>query len=256
MIQGGNKKIAGGIGRNVGNIRGLKNLLSDPELKPLLSPYEDIITAAQHFTEATTIPIDIIAGDLRTIKSLYGVFLNEVETSMDKGDLPRAKKLTTKEKKLQLFSYLLQRFSKDIGDAAERHGMKDFANAVRNEGILAKPSVIGNYYPAVMKNTMAATVMSNRIMKSVIKNITEDRFEEIYRNLTGQIMEFKRVITEEDLNKLYREWEGARDVSRYLGQETKNVSIRPLSINDDGWLNPGAISMIAYVLDSIYRELH
>jgi hypothetical protein len=58
------------------------------------------------------------------------------------------------------------------------------------------------------------------------------------------------------LNGLYREREKARDVSRYLGQDVKNVPIKPLSIKDDGWLNPGVISMVAYILDRMYRDLH
>lgn len=257
MIQGANKKIAGGIGRNVGNIRALESMLSDPDLQPMLSPYRDIITASQNFTESPTIPVNVIADDLKTIRSLYEVFLNEFDQLKSRGDGLKPKKLTLKEKKTQLFSYLLQRFSREVADAAERSGMTDFAQAVRNEGVLAKPSIIKDYYPAVSReSTFASRIMSDRLIKRVTKNIAEERFEAAYEDLKEQIMEFKRVVTEADLAKIHLERERERDVARYMGQEVRRVEIKPLQVSDAGWLRPGVIEMIAYILDALYREIH
>ena len=250
MMQGGNKKISGGIGRNVGNIKSLSRLVSDPDLQKILSPYQDIILASQNFSEEPTIPVDIIASDLKTIISAYSTYVSEI-SSVRKERQPTGK-LNSKEKRKQFFAYALRRFNEDISGAAERHGMIDLSTRIKNEGLLAKPAVIGEYIDVSSANTFTKN-RADDIVKLSLKNINEDKFEVMYEYIKEQVMEFMGFVSVSDLAQLYRERERTEDMSDYLGTEKGTSRIITMDTNDDMWLNPSVLGMISYILNYMYR---
>jgi len=233
--------------------------VQDEEAQSVLFPYKKIINVCATLKSPDSgkllmseIPLENIAQDLKLI---HEAFVNR-DSPKPKDEFQKTKKETKKEKKRNMFSNLLEKFSLEVQGAARRTNMNDFAIALGN-GILANPMALKKYVSLPDANTYMWNEI-RRLVKVVLRNLDRSDVQSNYNFIKERSMYFTSMISNEELTEFYKSRLGNTDFSQFMGEN--NLPKEPLeeetiSITDAQLLNPEYLSMITMFFVGFWSDL-
>jgi len=254
------------ISRRTPHILAFSSLINDRRVSSILEPFKDIILKYAETLSTTRNPVnpsDII-NDLLKIEEAYR---RDIEDKIDRPyddfaglDAVRPKKETRQQKKFKLFTYLFRRFSEEIYGAANRAGNPFLANKIKGEGVLADPVSLAQ----ILKGQSIPYQMlkeAERLAKTVLKNLDENRHEFNYEAIKMGVMMFAGTMSSDQLMNFYNQKrkEESKELVSLLSDEDKDEAeaeespIASLPVQDKQWINPRALQMISAVLYFLYR---
>jgi len=235
--------------------------LLNSEARDILIPFGDIINAV---AGRLSLPAgqeapdpSPVLNDLLKMQELFregGVEENQVNELQNK----RVRE-TLDQRKINMFIYLLRRFSSDIASAADRNDMNELAGAIRS-GILASPDQLSKYieFPSLDVSTVQEV---KGIVSYIKKNLRSYHQNKVYENIKSRLFSFVGIVAPQDIEQYYGVPEEAPDFSKYMdpSQDVKNLylegpPVKTLKMDDAQWLNPELIMDIGLVLYSFHKE--
>lgn len=230
-------------------IMSFNSLLRDEDVSAILAPYRDIIVATAPLVGGLQgEPIDV-APIKESLMQIQQGFLTYVEQQESK---EWGRKKTAKEKKIEMFSALLQRFSSELSAAASNAEMPGLAAAVNSGGLVDHSMIkqfvdFGPFTQFIGKN-------SKKLVDYVNKHYDKKYIEPNFEYLKHAILDFAGAIDDQALQQYYVEVEEARrkDLQQYMDPDfdveemgAPAANLPSLSVNDRTWLNPLVIRGLA-----------
>lgn len=242
-------------------ISDLGNFLGDSDVESILYPFRDIITSFSFIKPADSSHVpnkDLIKDDLMTIRDGYmeAIQADEGGTGEDEyGDFQRGKS-TVSQKRIQMFSYLLRRFSEDLAMAASRSGMDDLASAFRS-GILANPTALAQKAPMMDINPYMVNGV-NGIVKDVMRSVQPEDQDANYNYIKEKALRFVGAVSPRQVQDVYKRREEGYGMQSFMDENASkmpSVSDSPtLSVEDATWLTPEVLTILS-VTFAVYYSL-
>lgn len=243
-------------------IMSFAKFLGDERVKSIIDPFKDIIGAVSRFSGGKEIDSDVVLNDLVSLQQDFSKYLEkQIDSPYGDTGVSSPSRTTKRQKLTNMFSYLLRTFSEELASAAERNGLEQLAEGLR-QGVLAKaaPVGIGKYmsFPELSTDQwMMARKMANYVSKNVeegTKQYNHDLVEVVLLNAAGQL-------TKEDFYRFREKTEELKDVSRFMQEEEEELEGYQQKIDygieilDDHRLNPDYIYMLSIFLFALYQEI-
>jgi len=234
-----------------GYFKAFIDILNDPDIGKILTPFQDIILNSNVISDVSNPVPDqtSLLNDLKTIFSEY-VKYGEADHS---GETRKVLKKGKKQKKIDLFSYLLTNMSNDLADAALSLGSQHMHDQFK-AGIILKPDALGELMDMRMPGhgTLDA---SKDILRYFYRNLEEDQHFDCHDYFKTKVMLYSGAIEEDDL--LGRKLEFA-DPSQYLGHDIKMVKDKKSTITKEEnkyLLTPESLVLICTVFVYFYNDI-
>jgi 5'(3')-deoxyribonucleotidase len=236
------------------------NLLNDPSVSFILSPFQNIISKFNIFSsDEDILNTEEVKSDLLIIATDIAKNTKDLDTPTDE---IKHRKSTKKIAILEVFRDLLQLFSREIGNAFINNGYEELGKEVLNKGILANPTIIIPKIDGEINITNTSTDKALEYAKSIMKNIDPADSYKYYNYLRNEIMAFAGIISSEELFQYTVDKKRKLDFSDFMG--TKNdddIDIEDItdaeeliSVEDQYLLNPLYITVISLILYSLYAH--
>ena len=191
----------------------------DPEVKAMLTPYTDILVAANDLLQGAG-KVDAL-GDLKFIKQQYD---NEKDAALrvENKELTKPKKtLSVINQRREMFKSLLSMFESDVASAFEQSGLPEKAEQIRG-GTLAKPLEVGvkvvvGDQKLSYQQGFVATIMVDRCWKNYDPRWTN------YNHSLVQLTFLSKadVMTSEDYFAIQQEHAAKTNVADFLSDESE-----------------------------------
>jgi len=243
-------------------IMSFANFLGDERVKSVIDPFKDIIVAVSRFSGGKEINLEGVLNDLISLqKDFSGYLEKQIDKPYADYGVSKQPRQTKRQKLTNMFSYLLRTFSEEIASAAERNGLEQFANGLR-QGILAKAAPVGiERYMSFPKLSGDKWKIARKLANYVAEN-TDDRFRQYNHDLVEiALLNVAGQLTKEDFYRFKEKTEEAKDVSRFmaeeeeLGEDQEKVDYG-IEILDDNRLNPEYIYMLSIFLFALYQGVN
>lgn len=245
--------------RQVPVIVSFADILSSGSSYSVLDPFSDIVIAvASVFTPAFSVDLTTLQEEVAMINSSFNEYYERTisDEYSDYGVQTVQKKETLEQKKINLFSYVLNRLTEDVAQAASNTGMEDFANALRSRGVLANPVAMSDYI-GLGHPTSYMLSRADRIAKDLFKNIKSVSGDVAYNHIKNEALSFVRVVTKQEVSDVFNQRERDYDMSAYMrGEQPEQDEEGPtLTIEDAKWLDPDGLTMLSLVFVGMHNRL-
>lgn len=237
--------------RHIPYIMAFGSLLNHPSVGDILVPFQDIITIISSWKmKGQGVDVSSVYNNLMSILDLF-----------NKGDgkkgLPSLTYVqTTKQKKENMFLYLLQRFSEELAIAAEQSDLPDLASAFK-ENVLAKtlPYGLGQYLDFKQISNQQF-VLAKNMAKNVLKNY-ESSFQNYNHDLVdAAFLHSAGILSKQDIIDLRKSFEEQKDIQKimlskgdYPGMNLEN------KVSIDQRLNPDYLALLSLFFTFMQRKL-
>jgi len=166
-------------------------------------------------------------GDVtQNLNIIYDVFAEfmKAKTSEGEKEYKKTKKKTLSQKKEEMFSGLLIKFSGEISGAARRMGFTDFADAL-NSGILMKPLEVSKYIPVMDEINIYKMKEAQQMIKYVMRKLDSSNIDANYNFIKEMGLRYIDAITNEDILRIYDKRNRSVDSSRFMDPDRVNEKV-------------------------------
>lgn len=226
----------------------------------VLSPYNDAIMGCKIFSTSGMASSSNVHDDLKIIHGRFQEFLD-----MESDKKPRDAEKTVVKKKTKtilltkMLSYLLNRFSSEIANAASVWGYDELSSLLKSGSILMKPMELSKYINVGTPNQYMVS-HAKRIYKEISNNLENQEWA--YQFSKEAILYFCGEVTKEELNDLYIKRSLKEDNLDILMKDPlsfeKNVMGKDypvLEVNSFNWLNKNVLILISLLLNVIMDKI-
>jgi hypothetical protein len=166
----------------------------------------------------------------------------------------------------------------DIAKAASNNGMDEVASVLRQEGILANPTILSRYLE-VVQISPEISKEANNIASEVFYNLEDNKKDINYEMIKRRALGFVGAISRQDMNKLYEERDQSmsENLKRMMGKPTTSTmpsegadggeidnseealdvkeDVSPeMNIADEAYLNPWSLAMLSSIFYILYDK--
>jgi len=237
---------------NIPMIIAFKDLLGGPA-NDILSLFHDIIMTISKIRP----PEDQLEGNRELIQEdlLYIQKQLRDGSKSDYVQIPekpvKVRKLTLKQKRLEIFTTLLKRFSYEMASVAEAAGMHNLSAAFNNGILATNPATGVGSYINIDTPSGAQGMAVNNMVNMVIKNPNPELINYYHDSMEINFLQVAGVIEEEDLQRFKSEYQNKMNQIKYI--EDKSQGDTPvledlnfdINITNDDRMNPDYIKMLS-----------
>ena len=234
-----------------GYFKAFIDLLNDPDIGKILTPFQDIILNSNVISDVSN-PVPDQTSLLNDLKTIFSEYVRYGETDHS-GETRKVLKKGKKQKKIDLFSYLLTNMSNDLADAALSLGSQHMHDQFK-AGIILKPDALGELMD--MKSPChSSKAEAENILKYFFKNLEEDRHVDCYEYFKISVLKYSNVLDNaEILRRKMKELEPSAYLRKDIKMEKDKKSICTKK-DDLKLLLPGNLSLICMVFIYFYKDI-
>lgn len=214
----------------------------------VLNPFKNILSAGlEGFSDTSGVPIDM-GSTLETINLLDTMFREYLDqliekTYDDSNPSSKKKKLTKKEKVINLLSYLVRRFSDEISFAYDQTGKIDSVGLA--DSLNDPKKILQIMYPNMPKHTLELLVeKARKVVNEAIKYTDPDHYDMAYNLVKAEVMLHSAYISRQEYNNyLYEHNMTLQRLNVPEYEESNKINTPP-----EAWNFPQSIVFLSIVL--------
>jgi len=244
--------------RDIASLLNIARYLDNDNVNNVLYLFEDIFQNALRFHQVEKDKEKIIEPK-NFYEDLYKINQEFLEFLRSQGMVQFPHKDTRKQQRMRVFSSLLNRFTNDIANVADRAGLKDLSDKLRTEGILANPNILSRYikiYPV----TQVMAQKSNQISQQIMRYPEEEKIDGYYQNIRDTCLDFVGEINLEEIERQKEEQVRQEQLKTIVypqkGQQKNQPSMPSLTVTDAQWLSPWFLTMLSAVLYLMHKRTY
>lgn len=217
----------------------------------LLEPFTPIFENSDIFRNVGESNDAFVKSSLEEISKIFNDYTSTlVNKPFDEGKGSVKTRLTKKEKKKQLFLYLVDNANEKVASSLSQYNLDYIADSIRSDRMfLLDPNNLKKFkmiYPDRDRSHMI--LLAQKLAKTILKRLDPEDFEYNYNLLINSAMEHNGMMTQEEYNNFFRsiDFQKARE-------DFKKINRVEFSPSD--WLYPGFIEYISIVLMIIMTQV-
>lgn len=229
------------------------NLINNSIFGFLLNPYVNLLSSMNVFNVNEKLNDLSISDDLEFIGNEYKNYLTS-----KKNNLYKNKTLTRKQKRIDLFKYLLKRFSEDVAAAQTYHKKNEVAADI-NSGLLMKPNELCKKIRATLNQDridIAEMIYKKHLQKVTVVDLG---FPMVYDNIKNDIMIYSLIVSKQEIETVKEKklnqinWQNVMNNSGSLNF----ASNQPLDIDYgvQSWYNNNVVIYSSLILVKLFNSL-